>query len=113
MWGTYYADALGRFYKRFIPTHVGNIYDPQNSWLTKTVHPHACGEHRIHEPFGPEKHGSSPRMWGTLKAESLRQEKARFIPTHVGNIIWAGPQFEADAVHPHACGEHHSGFYRI
>ncbi len=51
-------------------------------------------------------HGSSPRMWGTLRIMATAGEWVRFIPTHVGNTGRAHPARSSRPVHPHACGEH-------
>ena len=50
---------------RFIPTPVGNtdLYFPQPKF--KSVHPHACGEHKPVSISVSGMCGSSPRLWGT------------------------------------------------
>ena len=106
MWGTRGNNrALNRI-ARFIPTHVGNTHDYTLDDQTTAVHPHACGEHRSVCGFVLVSNGSSPRMWGTLRRDSLQACVSRFIPTHVGNT--APPKWRTLilAVHPHACGEH-------
>ena len=55
--------------------------------------------------------GSSPRMWGTLIASSLRPQYIRFIPTHVGNTLPSYIKSGNESVHPHACGEHNFTFF--
>ncbi len=49
--------------------------------------------------------GSSPRMWGTFPMEMPVLIAVRFIPTHVGNVLWNCTTTPLGAVHPHACGE--------
>ena len=49
--------------------------------------------------------GSSPRLWGTLKARDKKARKHRFIPTLVGNSFRQGKRSLFSSVHPHACGE--------
>ncbi len=71
-----------------------------------SVHPHACGEHRIMSRLRSRRVGSSPRMWGTHGCQKDHSYQARFIPTHVGNTIWLNDGLLMIAVHPHACGEH-------
>ncbi len=72
--------------KRFIPTCVGNIYTKDGSLIVISVHPHVCGEH-VMEWLPSLKHfGSSPRVWGTFKNNSVDWFQFRFIPTCVGNI---------------------------
>jgi len=50
--------------------------------------------------------GSSPRMWGICNMERFHDNPVRFIPTHVGNIIFSPPFASLFTVHPHACGEY-------
>ena len=91
---------------RFIPTHVGNTRGDATRMGSKSVHPHACGEHMISKRKRSWTGGSSPRMWGTLFQKNGFVIEQRFIPTHVGNTHdeqhGPGPK----SVHPHACGEH-------
>ena len=95
MWGTHIASSFNVFETRFIPTHVGNANNLYRHGSTVSVHPHACGERPSAILIECTPNGSSPRMWGTHSATSVR-----FIPTHVGNAFsYLG------AVHPHACGE--------
>ncbi len=109
LWGTPWRKAQGRHLKRFIPTPVGNTSHPvqRNAYLT--VHPHACGEHRV-DAFGARICiGSSPRLWGTLPARSGLDGAYRFIPAPVGNTYDGAETDSSPAVHPHACGEHLAG----
>ena len=71
-----------------------------------TVHPHACGEHKIRGGSTQRNLGSSPRMWGTPVDRSVVRAVCRFIPTHVGNTAGRYSGEANLAVHPHACGEH-------
>ena len=50
--------------------------------------------------------GSSPRPWGTLVEAHIPVLPQRFIPTPVGNTETMLASKIADAVHPHARGEH-------
>ncbi len=106
MWGTQAYRLIPTVIPRFIPTHVGNTVPRKSPSGWRTVHPHACGEHRRHPAWHRHRHGSSPRMWGTLRIDLLRIELRRFIPTHVGNTSALPSLDEALRVHPHACGEH-------
>ncbi len=47
-------------------------------------------------------------MWGTRAPNRPPVPNRRFIPTHVGNTLILLLICHAIAVHPHACGEHHS-----
>ncbi len=106
MWGTQAYRLIPTVIPRFIPTHVGNTVPRKSPSGWRTVHPHACGEHRRHPAWHRHRHGSSPRMWGTLRIDLLRIELRRFIPTHVGNTSRRSPGSTRSTVHPHACGEH-------
>ncbi len=109
MWGTSLHSNWFRKFLRFIPTHVGNISYCIPSSISCTVHPHACGEHTVKRTQYVPSHGSSPRMWGTCIAKNVQKCMLRFIPTHVGNIIFSRCNYNFNAVHPHACGEHQRG----
>ena len=91
--------------QRFIPTLVGNsaIILLQKEMLA--VHPHACGELRRYCFTGPDRTGSSPRLWGTLKNSKRKLLEDRFIPTLVGNSTASTSNWKKVTVHPHACGE--------
>ena len=45
VWGTPFRDALKKIYDRFIPTRVGNTLMTNVAEASRSVHPHACGEH--------------------------------------------------------------------
>ena len=79
--------------------------------MASSVHPHACGEHYHKFFYLHFRAGSSPRMWGTHDSPTEQAERARFIPTHVGNTIVSSFSASSNAVHPHACGEHHCPSY--
>ena len=106
MWGTRFKRLVRADLGRFIPTHVGNTCRNSTFYCSKTVHPHACGEHLFYLYQEQNVNGSSPRMWGTLSFIYTYFQCFRFIPTHVGNTF---EQYHVDIelpVHPHACGEH-------
>ena len=106
MWGTHPGATVAALIGRFIPTHVGNTLSGSQRGRQSTVHPHACGEHRRVDGNIAIPTGSSPRMWGTRKVQRLDARQSRFIPTHVGNTVAGRRPCSAQAVHPHACGEH-------
>ena len=87
MWGTRNLTNLQAWLYRFIPTHVGNTFPICTFFVTKSVHPHACGEHRPLTVYAVAPTGSSPRMWGTPIWAQVAVAKQRFIPTHVGNTL--------------------------
>src|SRR4030067_1122620 len=106
MWGTSSSHTKGLDHRRFIPTHVGNMRLKVLEDASCTVHPHACGEHISGVTSAPEAAGSSPRMWGTYKKDYEHEGAGRFIPTHVGNMVFSLAVPGPESVHPHACGEH-------
>ncbi|ERU94966.1 hypothetical protein Q082_01196 [Pseudomonas aeruginosa M8A.3] len=108
MWGTLGIRDYVLQRLRFIPTHVGNTSLVRTPRSIPTVHPHACGEHRVGRRRLHPATGSSPRMWGTRCARQCRGVGERFIPTHVGNTLRCDPRHVRQPVHPHACGEHRS-----
>ena len=89
MWGILLRAGMVQKSVRFIPTHVGNT-----EYQTA-----------INAPVT----GSSPRMWGIPLRTGPGEVIGRFIPTHVGNTISRRINPMKAAVHPHACGEYHSG----
>ena len=90
----------------FIPTHVGNTDLQLWRRVQLLVHPHARGEH-FEEPIERlVSNGSSPRTWGTRRANGRGPDCAGFIPTHVGNTIPRRFFMPTSSVHPHARGEH-------
>ena len=106
MWGTRRRSPEIRICHRFIPTHVGNTRYFAGNGSGRSVHPHACGEHRVSPARVKVTVGSSPRMWGTPGALVNHSCWRRFIPTHVGNTGGTPGSEPGRSVHPHACGEH-------
>ena len=45
MWGTLVVTTTSTAIVRFIPTHVGNTFSVLWPRSSRSVHPHACGEH--------------------------------------------------------------------
>ena len=106
LWGTRGAKQTSPAASRFIPTPVGNTREVFELQAKKTVHPHACGEHRKIQIQTEAALGSSPRLWGTPFCVQHAREFFRFIPTPVGNTTCAPNVHQKETVHPHACGEH-------
>ena len=105
-WGTSNHNHHQREYRRFIPTPVGNITLGPLRYRSRTVHPHARGEHGCEWPVPSTNSGSSPRPWGTWEAGNAHGWSCRFIPTPVGNIGRSCRKRFGGTVHPHARGEH-------
>ncbi len=85
VWGTLARETHAREGNRFIPTCVGNTFNPIGAHGSTPVHPHVCGEHRSGVMRGAVKPGSSPRVWGTRFLQASLSYFLRFIPTCVGN----------------------------
>ena len=90
---------------RFIPTCVGNAGTSSTCRGGHPVHPHVCGERIGMIVWHCLITGSSPRVWGTRTLPAIRLERARFIPTCVGNAREALSCRHEGPVHPHVCGE--------
>ena len=65
-----------------------------------------CGEHVHFEPATMTILGSSPHVWGTLRAGHPRRRGFRFIPACAGNTGPVSAQTARRSVHPRMCGEH-------
>ena len=92
--------------RRFIPAHAGNTAAQARKCFFETVHPRACGEHRVVVRIGQGRVGSSPRMRGTPGETPSSDGQSRFIPAHAGNTSRSSPRQQISSVHPRACGEH-------
>ncbi len=125
-WGTRKWGLGAQAVGRFIPTHVGNAYNPPVHFRPVPVHPHARGERggeQVPRPPNPRfipthvgnapegksgcvvESGSSPRTWGTQPNYRSELCEIRFIPTHVGNAGLCNQGSRRHPVHPHARGE--------
>ncbi len=87
-WGTFLDWSDDDPVPRFIPTHVGNIMSGWICQAPQTVHPHTRGEHSANLSMTAIRAGSSPHTWGTYKFLLSNGKFYRFIPTHVGNILY-------------------------
>ena len=85
LWGTRAITFFNMVDGRFIPTLVGNTGDTLFITSSRSVHPHACGEHKSNHLNRLAIDGSSPRLWGTHSTKKPRFKAGRFIPTLVGN----------------------------
>ncbi len=105
VWGTLPLLHLHLHLRRFIPACVGNAMSVSICTMCRTVHPRVCGE-RIHPDRKAERrHGSSPRVWGTLPLMPIGVDVDWFIPACVGNALSANQPESRRPVHPRVCGE--------
>ena len=91
---------------RFIPAGAGNIRDQVQQQIGSTVHPRGCGEHTVERPLWPCFPGSSPRVRGTSRNNTMCINTNRFIPAGAGNMWGRSQARNRIAVHPRGCGEH-------
>ena len=88
------------------PRPWGTRESPASATCSRSVHPHARGEHHIGPIPRGQIFGSSPRPWGTHRQVEGEQGVERFIPTPVGNTLILPRSATSSPVHPHARGEH-------
>ncbi len=69
------------------------------------VHPHACGDNKIHLPACARTIGSPPRVWGQPPKLIIWLQNPRFTPTRVGTTEMVDNFASWLKVHPHACGD--------
>ena len=104
--GTCPAEPPPATYCRFIPAPAGNIPFRYRAYSCSTVHPRACGEHRVSATSALTAAGSSPRLRGTSHGRTDGAADNRFIPAPAGNITIIVLAATITPVHPRACGEH-------
>ena len=83
--GTGKARFQRRVPRRFIPACAGNRPGRLSCATIQSVHPRVCGEQALATCCHPGRAGSSPRVRGTGREESIRDQR--------------------HAVHPRVCGE--------
>jgi len=104
-WGTQASAAEERDPDRFIPTYMGNAGFSGGVIRPPPVHPHVHGERVAFFLYLFFNDGSSPRTWGTRCDYGYEEEKARFIPTYMGNARYRKVSHFEYTVHPHVHGE--------
>ena len=92
--------------KRFIPAPAGNTRWRRSRRTVGSVHPRACGEHRLPHRVWRGRTGSSPRLRGTPGSRTEQVAVGRFIPAPAGNTPGKDGLLVIPSVHPRACGEH-------
>ena len=90
--------------RRFIPAPAGNTGADRSGCSGQSVHPRACGEHRMVQEVIRRMEGSSPRLRGTLYRNRSERTVRRFIPAPAGNTSSAFSAWTKSTVHPRACG---------
>ena len=74
-------------------------------------HPRACGEHAASISCVCDALGSSPRLRGTQRPETIDVGSAGIIPALAGNTWWKACFPASTGDHPRACGEHYFGIW--
>ena len=90
---------------RFTPTGVGTM---RRGWwraIARPVHPHGRGDNTVSPRLRRVYDGSPPRAWGQCPGDRDVCCRARFTPTGVGTIAWAGFLRAVLPVHPHGRGD--------
>ncbi len=72
-WGTRAPRSNRVAGRRFIPTRVGNTFQPRGGIARLAVHPHPRGEHPPCPNNSQAVTGSSPPAWGTRERSRLRR----------------------------------------
>ncbi len=90
---------------RFIPACAGNGRAGRFWLLPLPVHPRVCGERRRDRGGLVDRHGSSPRVRGTVSRLGRAAPRPRFIPACAGNGYSESRMPRSTAVHPRVCGE--------
>ena len=90
---------------RFIPACAGNSRSCVAACSHGAVHPRVCGEQFPDCRIVGVVAGSSPRVRGTVLAETTSIRINRFIPACAGNRFYTRQQRLDRAVHPRVCGE--------
>ncbi len=91
--------------QRFIPACAGNSFSVFHRHRAIAVHPRVCGEQTIVGVIAIRRHGSSPRVRGTVLMCQSAGIGDRFIPACAGNRQLSGINTPAKSVHPRVCGE--------
>ena len=104
-WGEGRASPGRRDNARNIPTGVGRRLSPVSRPSRSPEHPHGRGEKAlINEPLRGLC-GTSPRAWGEVRDDDIRNALARNIPTGVGRRARSWPARRPRTEHPHGRGE--------
>ena len=105
MWGQVAigGEILGAL--RIIPTRVGTRQVMLFLSMTRTDHPHACGDKFALTKIPLSHSGSSPRVWGQAELVKIYGIRVGIIPTRVGTSYTNAFFKTVHKDHPHACGD--------
>lgn len=86
VWGIPDHQPRGEWFRRFIPTCMGNTSGNIPVLTPGTVHPHVYGEYAPTAAEHAEQQGSSPRVWGILfrKIQEITDcwQSSSMLPSH-------------------------------
>ena len=96
-----------------ISAHAGITYRTFGGAFLDWDHPRACGDHIPLSVDSIPYAGSSPRMRGSRRRESVFHKSLRIIPAHAGITQDAQQRSEPNPDHPRACGDHTISLYTV
>ena len=97
---------------RFIPACAGNRSASIAQSARASVHPRVCGEQMVQLQRVYRRHGSSPRVRGTVALLGGGLVGGRFIPACAGNSSSSRSIWLPRSVHPRVCGEQENACHR-
>ena len=109
VWGKRFCTLTFGLARRFTPTGVGKTKSCGALLISRTVHPHRCGENATVNKLLDDGYGSPPQVWGKRFLAGAAWHEPRFTPTGVGKTKFAPANTIRYAVHPHRCGENAGG----
>ena len=94
-----------RVFQRIIPACAGNSIQDRAASAAPPDHPRVCGEQACLAYAASADAGSSPRVRGTGKVQTIRHERRRIIPACAGNRLTIRSSKRQWTDHPRVCGE--------
>ena len=90
----------------FNPAYAGNINLQHLNSIRYQVQPRVCGEYEEDRKRSEIISGSTPRMRGIYKIQSVCIISNRFNPAYAGNILHRPQKLWSMQVQPRVCGEY-------
>ena len=91
VWGQDFCKFVYFSIVRIIPTRVGTRDHLRTASAVSWDHPHACGDKEIKPVELRTVTGSSPRVWGQERIDSVLKVSDGIIPTRVGTSMTYAP----------------------
>ena len=105
VWGQACAIAVNIVVTRIIPTRMGTRNSADICQKITKDHPHAYGDKTRPNPIATRTIGSSPRVWGQVRAKPGKKHTDRIIPTRMGTSKAYRQLRLFGQDHPHAYGD--------